>query len=168
MKKWIIATVALLVIATVAFAAAGRGRRVHGEMGGMGWLHGMGLARLEARLKLTPEQSTQIRQIAHTEKQRMFQRWGSGADNRNALMKEIFRDNPNQAEITRRVQTLLQEHTQMLNQLVAAGLEVNKVLTPEQRAELQQVVDENAQAAQRMRERALQRRQERQQAAPQQ
>ncbi|HEV8523940.1 MAG TPA: hypothetical protein VGQ71_05530, partial [Terriglobales bacterium] len=87
----------------------------------------------------------------------MKERFGGGANTRQELIKELFRDNPNQAEIQKRVETLQQQHEQMLNQLVASGLELNKVFTPEQRAELQKALEEKAQVREKMRERMRQR-----------
>jgi hypothetical protein len=44
---------------------------------------------------------------------------------------------------------------------------VNKVFTPEQRVELQRVIEENSQVRAKMRDRAMQRRQQQPQAEPQ-
>jgi hypothetical protein len=40
----------------------------------------------------------------------------------------------------------------MLNQLVASGQDFNKTLTPEQRAEMQKIIDEQIQVGDKMRE----------------
>lgn len=165
-KQWLIATglVALLVLGgvTAAFGRFGhpRGFGFHGERA---------MAQLEARLKMTPDQSSKMREIVSTQKSKLFDQFGAGRDNRQALIKEIFKDNPSQAEIQKRVEALKQQHAQMLDQLVAAGLEVNKIFTPEQRTELQKAIDEKFQVAAKMRERMRERMAERSrpEAAPQ-
>jgi Spy/CpxP family protein refolding chaperone len=143
--------VAVIIVLVVGSAFAKRGhRRGHGLFGEFS------IAQLEARLKLTPEQSQQVRNIISSQRSQMKERFGSGGNTRQELVQQIFSDNPNQAEIQKRLADLQQQHAQMLNQLVASGLEVNKVLTPEQRAELQKALEEKAQARAKMRERMRQ------------
>jgi Spy/CpxP family protein refolding chaperone len=152
-KKWfVIPAVVVIIVLVVGSAFAKRGYR-HGR----GLFGEFSIAQLEARLKLTPEQSQQVRDIISGQRSQMKERFGGGANTRQELIKELFRDNPNQAEIQKRVETLQQQHEQMLNQLVASGLELNKVFTPEQRAELQKALEEKAQVREKMRERMRQR-----------
>lgn len=151
-KKWIaIAAVALLVLGTgsVAFARfAGRA----GHMGRMGMFGEWKMAQLEARLKLTPEQSKQMRDIVAARHQKLRGDFDAGRDDRQALIREIFKDNPSQAEIEKRVSAIQERHNAMLSQLVASGQEFNKTLTAEQRAEMQKIIDEQVQVGNKMRE----------------
>lgn len=143
------------IVGTTAFASARYGRGPH-AIKGFPFFRELGLARLEARLNLTADQTTQIRQITKAERMKRAGQPGVGPENREALMKAIFADNPNQTEIQNRVKALEEQHAKMLQELVATGLQVNKVFTPEQRAELQKMIDENAQVRTRMRERMKQ------------
>ena len=151
-KKWVgIAAIALLVLGTgsVAFAKfAGRA----GRMGHMGMFGEWKMAQLEARLKLTPEQSKQMRDIVAARHQQLRSDFDAGRDDRQALVREIFKDKPNQAEIEKRVSAIQERHNAMLSQLVAAGEDFNKTLTPEQRAEMQKIIDEHIQVGNKMRE----------------
>ena len=161
-RKWMAVAVAcaliVLATATVSFAKYGKGRGGHGPLGMLGFGGERMIAELETRLKLTPEQSQQLRQVVSSQKQKAFADFESGRDNRQALVREIFKDNPNQAEIQKRVAALQQQHAQMLNQVVSAGLDINKVFTPEQRVEMNRILDERAEVRSRMRERMQQRR----------
>lgn len=151
-KKWVaIAAVGLLVLGTgsVAFARfAGRA----GHMGHMGMFGEWKMAQLEARLKLTPEQSKQMREIVAARRDKLRGDFDAGRDDRQALMREIFKDNPSQAEIQKRVSAIQERHNAMLSQLVTAGQDFNKTLTSEQRAEMQKIIDEHIQVGNRMRE----------------
>ena len=151
-KKWIaIAAVALLVLGTgsVAFARfAGRA----GHMGRMGMFGEWKMAQLEARLKLTPEQSKQMREIVAARHEKLRSDFDAGRDDRQALIREIFKDNPSQAEIEKRVSAIQERHNAMLSQLVTAGQDFNKTLTSEQRAEMQKIIDEQVQVGNKMRE----------------
>jgi hypothetical protein len=49
----------------------------------------------------------------------------------------------------------------MLSQLVAAGQDFNKTLTPEQRVEMQKIIDEHVQVGDKMREHRRQHRMDR-------
>ena len=151
-RKWIgIAAAALLVLGSgsVAFAKyAGRA----GHMGHMGMFGEWKMAQLEARLKLTPEQSKQMRDLVASRRTKLMEDFDAGRDDRRALVREIFKDNPSQAEIQKRVSAIQERQAAMVSQLVAAGQEFNKTLTPEQRVEMQKVIDEHIQVADKMRE----------------
>ncbi len=164
-KKWvgITAAVALAVLVlgsgTVAFAKyAGRG----GRMGHMGMFGAWKMAQLETRLKLTPEQSKQMRDIFSARREKLKGDFDAGRDDRQALVREIFKDKPSQAEIEKRVSAIQERHNAMLSQLVASGQEFNKTLTAEQRVEMQQIIDEQIQVGDKMRERRRQHRMQRQ------
>jgi len=151
-KKWIaIAAVALLVLGTGSVAFAKFGGRA-GHMGGMGMFGEWKMAQLEARLKLTPEQSKQMRDIVAARHEKLRGDFDAGRDDRQALVREIFRDNPSQAEIEKRVSAIRERHNAMLSQLVTAGQDFNKTLTSEQRAEMQKIIDEHVQVGNKMRQ----------------
>jgi Spy/CpxP family protein refolding chaperone len=151
-RKWIgIAAAALLVLGSgsVAFARyAGRA----GHMGHMGMFGEWKMAQLEARLKLTPDQSKQMRDIVAARREKLMGDFDAGRDDRQALVREIFKDNPSQAEIQKRVSAIQERHNAMLSQLVASGQDFNKTLTSEQRAEMQKIIDEHVQVGDKMRE----------------
>jgi Spy/CpxP family protein refolding chaperone len=121
-------------------------------MGHMGMFGEWRMARLEARLKLTPEQSKQMRDLMAARRDKLMGDFAAGREDRQALAREIFKDNPNQAEIQKRVSAIQERHNAMLSELVASGQEFNKTLTSEQRAEMQKIIDEHAQVRERMRE----------------
>ena len=151
-KRWVaIAAAALLVLASGSLAFAKFAGRA-GHMGRMGMFGEWKMAQLEARLKLTPEQSKQMRDIVAARRSRLVEDFDAGRDDRRALIREIFKDNPSQAEIQKRVSAIQERQNAMVNQLVAAGQEFNKTLTPEQRTEMQRVIDEQIQVADKMRE----------------
>ena len=110
------------------------------------------MAQMEARLKLTPEQSKQMRDIVASQREKLVNGFDAGREDRRTLVREIFKDNPSQAEIQKRVSAIQERQAAMVSQLVAAGQEFNKTLTPEQRAEMQRVIDEHIQVADKMRE----------------
>ena len=151
-RKWVaIAAAALLVLGTGSVAYARFAGRA-GHMGHMGMFGEWKMAQLEARLKLTPEQSKQMRDIVATRRTKLMEDFDAGRDDRHALAREIFKDNPSQAEIQKRVSAIQERQNAMISQLVAAGQEFNKTLTPEQRAEMQRVIDEQILVGDKMRE----------------
>lgn len=157
-RKWVgIAAAAVLVLGTGTLAFARYAGRA-GHMGHMGMFGAWKMAQLEARLKLTPEQSKQMRDIVSARHDKLRGDFDAGRDDRQALVREIFKDNPNQAEIQKRVSAIQERHNAMLSQLVASGQEFNKTLTSEQRAEMQKIIDEQIQVADKMRERRRQHR----------
>ncbi len=142
---------------TYVFAKAGRGGHGHGG----GFLSERMFAHLETRLNLSTEQSTQVRGIFEAQRAKMKEQFASGRGEHDALFKAIFADNPNQAEIQNQLTALKQKHAAMLDQMVGAGLEVNQVLTSEQRAELLKAMDEKKEAGRRFHGRMKQRKSER-------
>jgi len=139
------------------FAKAGRGG--HGPGGG--FLSERMFAHLETRLNLTTEQSGQVRGIFEAQRAKMKEQFATGRSEHDALFKAIFADKPNQAEIQNQLTALKQKHAQMLDQMVGTGLQVNQVLTSEQRAELLKAMDEKKEAGRRFHDRMQQRKSER-------
>lgn len=175
-NNWIFALSAVLVVLVAGFAWAQAG-----PGGGMGGPHGHGgpdfgfgpgmhFQKLAARLNLTQEQQDKLKGMMQ---QRMQQNKGQGEAARNAhdaLAKELFKDQPNQAEIQKQLTVLQQDQAQKMTQWVQTAQEMNKVLTPEQRVEMQKVIDEQQTARANMHEKMMQRHQQHEQdksAAPQ-
>ena len=151
-KKWVaIAAVAVLVVGSSSLALAKFAGRA-GRMGHMGMFGEWKMAQLEARLRLTPEQSKKMHEIVELRRDKLKGDFDAGRDDRQALVREIFKDNPSQAEIEKRVSAIQERHNAMLAQLVTAGQDFNKTLTSEQRAEMQKIVDEHIQVGNKMRE----------------
>ncbi len=162
MNRWKKVAVVTLAVAlagsTYVFAKAGR----HGgHRGGGGFLSERMFAHLETRLNLTEEQSTQVRGIFEAQRAKMKEQFAAGRGEHDALFKAIFTDNPNQAEIQNQLNALKQKHAAMLDQMVGTGLQVNQVLTPEQRTELLKAMAEKKETGRRFQERMKQRKSER-------
>ncbi len=126
--------------------------------------------RVIARLNLTPEQVKQIQGIAkaHRAAIQPGERPAAQvniAQERQALMKAVFSDKPDEGEIQKHLDALSQQQTdaaqrrqQQMADYVTSMLEINKVLTPAQRAEFHKMLDENARTGQIRRGRMMQRR----------
>ncbi|MFB3916294.1 MAG: Spy/CpxP family protein refolding chaperone [Terriglobales bacterium] len=154
MTRRLLTVAGVLVIAmagAVALYGHGQRGRYQGQAYG-DWWHQLATGKLQERLKLSSEQVDRIKEIAKTGREKFFQLSSSAAENRQALMKELFRDKPDANEINRRIQALQQVQASQLTELVNRAGEVNKVLTPEQRTELQRIMAERAQAASQRRE----------------
>ena len=169
-RQWLILiVVAALVMwgvtAAVAFQHrggphAGMQRGMGGPGMGLGPFDGRMLEHVKARLNLTEDQTQRIQAILEKQKETMQAQ--APAQQHEALVAQVFSDNPNQAQIQQQLTQLHQQHAQMLQRIVATGLEINQVLTPEQRAELQKMMAEHKQVRGTMRQRMQERRQQRQ------
>ncbi|MGH9510003.1 MAG: Spy/CpxP family protein refolding chaperone [Terriglobales bacterium] len=168
MNRWKRAAAVTLAVAlaggTYMFAKAGRGG--HGPGGG-GFISERMFARLETRLNLSPEQSTQVRGIFEAQRAKMKEQFAAGHGEHDAIFKSVFTDNPNQAAIQQQLTAMKQKHAQMLDEMVATGLQINQVLTSEQRTELLKAMDEKKEAGRRFHERMQQRKAEREGQTPQ-
>jgi Spy/CpxP family protein refolding chaperone len=166
MNRWKKVAAVTLAVAlaggTYMFAKAGRGG--HGPGGG--FISERMFAHLETRLNLTSEQSGQVRSIFEAQRAKMKEQFAGGRGEHDALFKAVFTDNPNQAEIQRQVTAMQQKHAQMLQDMVSTGLQVNQVLTPDQRAELLKAMEEKKQTGRRFHERMQQRKAEREGQTP--
>ncbi len=151
-----------VALGAAAFAQQGPARR--------GLLRQFISARVVARLNLTPDQVKKIQQIVRTRRTAARSRQGATAQadlaqERQALLKAIFSDKPEQGEIQKHMDAIVQQQSAAderrranLSDNVDSMLEINKVLTPAQRTEFQKMLDENARAGQMMRGRMMQRR----------
>jgi Spy/CpxP family protein refolding chaperone len=72
---------------------------------------------------------------------------------RATLAKQIFTDRPDQAAIQKNADQLKQQLSAMIDQYVKAGLQINGVLTSDQRVEVQKIITEHQQLAERRRAR---------------
>ncbi len=142
LKKALSALVLMLALAVVAFAQA-PGPAGRNRQGGL--LREFMSARVQARLNLTADQVKQLQDIVRAQRAKMQAPVNVAAE-RQAMMKAIFTDAPNQAEIDKHAAALASQQNQRLNQMVSTMLEFNQVLTPEQRTEFQKMLDEQARA----------------------
>ncbi len=162
MNRWKRVAAVTLAVALAGgsyiFAKAGRGG--HGPGGG-GFISERMFAHLETRLNLSTEQSNQVRSIFEAQRAKMKEQFASGRGEHDALFKAVFADNPNQAQIQTQLAAMKQKHAQMLDEMVATGLQVNQVLTSEQRVELLKAIEEKKETGRRFRDRMQQRKAER-------
>lgn len=161
-KMWALVAAAVVLVASVGAVAAARyGRGRMGPGGGMGFMHERMLAQMEVRLNLTPEQSKQLHDLMAGRRQQMREQFQTGQADRRALMQEVFKDNPSQEEIQKRLSAIQERQATMMNDMVQAGLQFNKSLTPAQRAELNKMLAEHFAVADRMHQRMQERMQRR-------
>ncbi|MBI2679175.1 MAG: periplasmic heavy metal sensor [Candidatus Koribacter versatilis] len=133
------------------------GRRGHGR-GGMF----MG-KEMEGRLNLTPDQKTKLEQMHQRQREQMKGQFQAGPQDRQGLMQEIFKDNPNPAVIQQRVAEMQQRQAAALTAHVQAMQEFNSILTPDQRGEMQKMMAERAQKMQEWKAKRAERMQQKQQ-----
>ena len=172
-KYWLIALAVALVLTLglVAFAQAApqggmkgpHGRGGQGPEMGMGFGPEMHFQKMVARLNLTPDQQEKIKSITKAQFDQNKGQRATVSAAHEALAKELFKDQSNPAEIQKQVSILQQDQTQRMAQWVQTAQEINKILTPDQRAEVQKMIVENKQVRENMREKMQQRRQQREQ-----
>ena len=180
--NWILALSLTLILAIAGFAFAqagpdagpggpgphGHGPHGHGGPGGPGGDFGFGpggmhFGQLVQRLNLTQDQQDKLKGMM---KQHMQQNRGQGQAAEaahDALAKELFKDQPNQAEIQKQLTILQQDQAQRMGQWVQMAQDANKILTPEQRVEMQKMIDERSTARANMKQKMMERRQQREQ-----
>lgn len=181
MKKILaaVATLALMLGAAMAYQGGNpppgpeagqkkrmRAHRMHDGGPGRGRMHEHMLMMAETRLKLTPEQSQKLRSLMDQQRQRMREQREATQADRRALIEELVKQNPNQAEIAKRRKALEERHNAMVDQLIASAQEFSKGLTAEQRAELQQMISEHFAMQDKMKQRREERMKQRQQQPP--
>lgn len=170
MNRKVLILLVLLALMVVSVTAAlafqrhgGPHQGMHRGMGGPGMgfgpFDGRMLEHVKARLNLTEDQTQRIRAIIDKQKETMKAQ--APMQQHEALVTQIFSNNPNQQQIQQQLTAMQERHAQMLQRMVATGLEVNAVLTPEQRAELQKMMAEHKQVRETMRQRMQERRQQR-------
>lgn len=165
MKKYLgIVLAAVLGLGTLAVAAevAEHHGRHHGMRGGM--MMGLNPHDLE-RLNLTADQKQKLDDMKKAQREQMRGQFETARADHQALMAEIYKDNPNQAEIQRRMAAIQQQQAAMLNQRIQAMVAFSQSLTPAQRAQMQQIMADHQQRREEMRQKWQQKKQE-QQTAP--
>lgn len=166
-KVWAIVAAAVVLVGSAGAVAAARYGRGHmGMRGGMGFMGGRVLAQVEVRLKLTPDQSKQLHELIAGRRQAMREQFQASQADRRALITEIFKDNPSQEEIQKRLSAIQERQATMMNDMVQAGLQFNKSLTPEQRAEMNKMLAEHFEVADRMHQHMQERMQQRPRRGP--
>lgn len=148
-RVWWIAVIVCAIVFGVAVVAVGAYE--HG--GAAAGMPGRRFQRLAARLKLTPEQQSQIKADLRQTRAVAKPDFDSVRSLRETLGRQIFTDQPNQAEIQKNAELLKQHLSAAIDEYVKVGLQINQVLTPAQRVEMQTVITERAQRAQQQRAR---------------
>ena len=166
MKKYLgIVLAAVLGVGTLAVAADVAGHHGHhGRHGGM--MMGLNSHDLE-RLNLTAEQKQKLDDMRKSQREQMRAQFQQTASEHQALMAEIYKDNPNQAAIQQHLAAIQQQQAAMFNQHVQAMVAFSQSLTPEQRTQMQQIMAEHQQRREEMRQKWQQKQQEQQQTQPQ-
>jgi len=170
MKKKTLGIVLAAMLSLGAIAAVGaevgehHGGR-HGR-GGMRGHEGMFMGKdMQERLNLTEDQKAKLKQMHERQREQMKAQFakGEGRADHQALMQEVFKDNPNQAAIQQRVAEMQQRQAAALSARVAAMQEFNSILTPQQRSELQKLMAERSQKMQEWKAKRAERHQQKQQ-----
>jgi Spy/CpxP family protein refolding chaperone len=141
--SWIALSVSAIVLGG---AIAGVAAYEH-ERPGLG-MH-MRFERMAVRLHLTSAQESQIKADLKQARGNARPDIDSMRSLRATLAKQIFTDHPDQAAIQKNAAQLKQQLSAMIDQYVNAGLQINGVLTSGQRAEVQKIIVEHQQLAER-------------------
>lgn len=167
MKKYLgivlAAVLGLGTLTAVAAEVAEHHGRHHGMRGGM--MMGLNPHDLE-RLNLTADQKQKLDDIRKAQREQMRAQFQQTAAEHQALMTEIYKDNPNQAAIQQHLANIQQQQAAMFNQRVQALVAFSQSLTPEQRTQMQQIMAEHQQRREQMRQKWEQKQQEKQQPQP--
>ena len=144
---WITVTVCGVTLAAATYALGGfrHGGPMAPAPGGIRF------ERLAVRLQLTPEQESQIKAKLQQARGAAKPEIDSLRSARVTLAKQIFTNQPNQAEIQQTSDQLKQQLSAVIDQYVKAGLDINSSLKPEQRTEVQKIISERQQLAARRR-----------------
>jgi len=169
MKKKTIGIVLAAMLSLGAIAAVGAEvaeHNGHGRHGRGGMRGGMFMGKdMQERLNLTEDQKAKLKQMHQRQREQMKSRFAEGprGAGHQALMQEVFKDNPNQAAIQQRVAEMQQQQAAALSARVAAMQEFNSILTPAQRGEMQKLMAERAQKRQEWQSKRGERHQQKQQ-----
>lgn len=151
--KWMLASVALAVSATVALSAWARPMH-DGAMGGWGgpgmMMGGRGVDHMLDGLNASDAQRSQIKQIMQTAAADLKAQRESGRTLRERALQIFTAPTVDAAAAESVRQQMLQQHDQASRRMLQAMLDASKVLTPEQRAKLGERMKQRADA---MRER---------------
>lgn len=149
--RWLVAGTVLAVSATVGLSAWAHGR---GGMGGPGmFMGGHGIEHMLDGLNATEQQRTQIKQIAQQAAADMRAQHDTRRALRDRAMQVFAAPNVDAAAAESVRQEMLSQHDASSRRMLQAMLDVSRVLTPEQRAQL---AERMKQRQQRMEERMKQ------------
>lgn len=132
--RWLVAGTVLAVSATVGLSAWAHGR---GGMGGQGiFMGGHGIERMLDGVNATEEQRTQIKQITQRAAADMQAQHDSRRALRDRAMQVFTAANIDAAAAESVRQEMVSQHDASSRRMLQAMLDVSRVLTPEQRAQL--------------------------------
>ncbi len=132
--RWLVAGVVIAVSGTVGLSAWAHGR---GGMGGPGgFMGGHGIERMLDDVKATEQQRAQIRQITQQAAADMRAQRESRRALHERAMQVFTAPNVDAAAAESIRQQMLAQHDASSRRMLQAMLDVSRVLTPEQRAQL--------------------------------
>lgn len=94
------------------------------------------------RLELTDPQRAQFKQAMETLKSKGFGRWDERREARREIFDMALQPNPDRAAIVARVEEMTRERTQRMTEVLDIMLPFLASLTPEQREELRELMEE--------------------------
>ena len=148
---------AVTAVAAVSVQAMPGGPGGHGPMaahatgdhwGGGGMFGGM-LSRMLDRVNATPEQRSQIQQILKTSADEMRTQREAGREMRDEAMKLFAQPTLDANAIEALRQKQLAQHDAASKRMTAAMLEIGRVLTPEQRKQMSEYMQQRRDMMQR-------------------
>lgn len=135
--------------AVLTLAAAGAASAAPHAAHGMMPFGGPGMGRMLDQVNATPEQRTQIEQIAKAAREDLRAQHEAGRSLREQALQLFTQPtvDANAAEVLRR--QMLEQHDRASQRSMQAMLEFSRVLTPEQRVQLAEKMKQRADAMQR-------------------
>jgi Spy/CpxP family protein refolding chaperone len=97
---------------------------------------------LSDRLDLTDPQRTQLREAMEAMKSKGFGRWEEHREARREIFDMALQPNPDRAAIVARVEEMTRERMQSMTEALDVMLPFLASLTPEQRAEMKELMEE--------------------------
>lgn len=152
-----LAVAAAAAVAAVSVQAMPGGHDGHGPMathaagshwGAGGMFAGM-LGRMLDRVNATPEQRTQIEQILKSSTEQMRAQRESGRELRDEAMKLFAQPTVDANALEALRQKQLAQHDAASKRMTAAMLEISRVLTPEQRKQMSEYLQQRRDMMQR-------------------
>ena len=119
-----------------------------GHWGGAGMFGGM-LNRMLERVNATPEQRTQIEQILKTGAEQMRTQREAGRELRDEAMKLFAQPTVDANALEALRQKQVAQHVEASKRMTAAMLEISRVLTPEQRKQMSEYLQQRRDMMQR-------------------
>lgn len=132
-----------------AQAAGGHGGGNWGGHWGGGGMFGGMLGRMLDRVNATPEQRTQIQQILKTSADDMRKQRDAGRELRDEAMKLFAQPTVDANAVEALRQKQLAQHDALSKRMTAAMLDISRVLTPEQRKQMSDYMQQRRDMMQR-------------------